>query len=272
MKLQIVELHYTSRPALDVAAIAARAAEILAGAVDAPRPLPEAPGVQLLVHAAAATNDDGTTTPVQTALLHHNSPANVEHYANEIQQSWQCPDAETLLRASTGAVIVAELMATSVAPAERMRLFHGVLQAVIELAEPHVLVFRHSQQVLAPATYMEAAGSSPAQRPGAVNVRYFQLGDTADEMVMDTRGLDAVGLPDLQCHFRLLKPAEVARVLFNTAIYLVESGPVIESGHTVPGIGLNARMGCRFEDSLLGPDRPVIDLDPGPPFAAGKPM
>jgi len=58
-------------------------------------------------------------------------------------------------------------------------------------------------------------------------------------------------------------------VLFNTAIYLVEQGPVIESGHTIQGIEPGSKWICQQEDALIGPERTVLDLNPGPPFAAG---
>jgi hypothetical protein len=88
-------------------------------------------------------------------------------------------------------------------------------------------------------------------------------------MIMDTLGLAALGLPDLQCHFRTLVPGEVAAVLHNTAYYLFEHGDVIDDGHTVAGIEPESRWTCQHEKSLLKPSRIVLDLNPGPPFAAG---
>ena len=88
-------------------------------------------------------------------------------------------------------------------------------------------------------------------------------------MMMDTRGLDEIGLHDLQCHFRELDPSSVSQVLFNTALYIYQSGPVIKSGETVAGIEPDSKWMCQFEDSLLEPQRDVLDLNPGEPFAAG---
>jgi hypothetical protein len=62
----------------------------------------------------------------------------------------------------------------------------------------------------------------------------------------------------------------VSRVLYNLAFYLFEKGPVVESGHTVAGIGPDAKWHCQFENSLLEPKRQILDLNPGEPYAAGR--
>jgi hypothetical protein len=62
----------------------------------------------------------------------------------------------------------------------------------------------------------------------------------------------------------------VGRVLYSTALYIFERGPVIESGQTVAGIEPGSKWRCQFEDSLLDPKREVLDLHPGQPYAAGK--
>ena len=89
-------------------------------------------------------------------------------------------------------------------------------------------------------------------------------------MLMDTLGLAALGLPDLQCHYRDLAPGEVATVLANTGYYIYENGDVIENGHTVEGITAGSRWRCQHEESMLKPSRVVLDLDPGPPHSTGN--
>jgi hypothetical protein len=103
-----------------------------------------------------------------------------------------------------------------------------------------------------------------------LNVRFFKVSNSDGDMIMDTRGLDAIGLPDLQCHFRGLDANGVARVLFNAAVYIFENGAVIETGHTMEGIEPGSRWRCQFENSLLEPKRNVLDFNPGKPYAAGN--
>ena len=58
-------------------------------------------------------------------------------------------------------------------------------------------------------------------------------------------------------------------MLYNSAIYVFEHGDIIEDGHTIQGIGADDRWKCRHESSLLPRERVVIDINPGPPYAAG---
>ena len=104
---------------------------------------------------------------------------------------------------------------------------------------------------------------------GSLNVRFYNISNSPGDMMMDTFGLAALGLPDLQCHFRGLEPGQVAALLSNTGYYVFEQGDVIEDGHTVEGLEPGSRWRCQHEDSLLPPARVVLDLDPGPPHAAG---
>ena len=104
----------------------------------------------------------------------------------------------------------------------------------------------------------------------ALNVRLFNLADRPDEVVMDTLGLAELMLPDFQIHFRKLEPTAVAELLYRSALYLWEKGDIVEDGDTMEGLVPSDRWRCRHETALVGPARPVLDLEPGPPFAAGR--
>jgi hypothetical protein len=81
-------------------------------------------------------------------------------------------------------------------------------------------------------------------------------------------GLDALGLPDVQCHFRGgLDPALAASVLGELAQYLFDEGDVVGDGDTVGGPD-DSRWQCRREEALVDPAREVIDVSPPPPYAA----
>ena len=162
-------------------------------------------------------------------------------------------------------------MARGFEPTDRVRLFHGVLQAAVEITKPHAIVFGHSQQIVAPDAYLKSCSDDPIKRLGGLNVRFFSISNSdSGDMLMDTRGLDEIGLHDLQCHFHDLDPNDVSQVLLNTALYIFENGPVIESGQTVAGTAPESQWQCQFEESLLEPKREVLDLNPGQLFAAGN--
>ncbi len=267
--MQIVELHFQRELPCDYAAVKARAQEILGSELDCPGPTASGKAF-LIVHKSHPVKYTDGQVPAQTAIFTADQPPKLEDYQQDIQQSWRCRGAEELLRGCKETRLVTELMARLLSPQDRVMLFHGVLRAMIEVTSPDALVFKHSQQVIKPADYLAACDRDPILRPGSLNVRFFNISNSAGDMVMDARGLAEIGLHDLQCHFRDLNPTDVARVLFNTAVYIFENGPVIESGQTVAGIDPNSRWRCQFENSLLEPKREVMDLDPGKPYAAGK--
>jgi hypothetical protein len=267
--MQITELHFRRPPACDYAAVRARAQEILGSELDSPDPR-GAGKAFLIVHKGHPVTYAEGEVPAQTAILATDQAPQLEAYRQEIQQSWRCRHAEELLRGCRETRLVTEMMARSLPPGDRVALFHGVLRAMIEVTGPDALVFKHTQQVIEPADYLAACDQDPILRPGALNVRFFNIANSDGDMVMDTRGLADVGLHDLQCHFRDLDPTAVARVLYNTAVYVFENGPVIQSGQTVAGTEPDSKWRCQFEDSLVEPKREVLDLNPGPPYAAGK--
>lgn len=267
--MQITELHFRRSPVCDYAAVKRRAQEILESDFDSSDPS-ESDKAFLIFHKGHTVKYTDAEVPAQTAILATDQPPQLEAYRQDLQQSWRCRHAEDLLRGCKEARLVTEMMARLLPPQDRVSLFHGVLRAMIEVTSPDALVFKHSQQVVEPADYLAACDNDPILRPGALNVRFFKISNSEGDMLMDTRGLAEIGLHDLQCHFRDLEPEAVANVLFNTAVYIFENGPVIESGQTVAGIEPHSKWRCQFENSLLDPEREVLDLNPGNPHAAGK--
>lgn len=268
MALQAVELLYDRTPSLDIPAIGRRVGQLRGAEVDAQVIKPGANG--LLSHKDCVVQYDDGAAPAQTALFAASEATDPAAYEEDVQQSWACEGAAELMRGVGHACLVTEMMAQALAPERRLEIFHAVLQAAVEITKPKALAFRQSQQILDPAQYLAAVSEPPIRRLGSLNVRFYNISNSPGDMIMDTRGLEEIGLHDLQCHFRELEPNEVSRVLYNTAFYIFEKGPVIESGHTIAGIEPESRWRCQFEAALLPPGRDVLDLDPGPPFAAGN--
>lgn len=269
MGIQIVELHFSQAPRCDYWAVKKRAESILGEELDA-SDAKGANAVYLLTHKQHMVRYDEGEAPAQTAILAANATIDLKKYTDDIQQSWGFPDCEGVLSQSRHTLMVTEMMARRLAPGDRIGLFHAVLQAAIEVTQPDALVFKHSQQVVQPDSYLAHTQRDPIFRPGALNVRFFTIANSTGDMLMDTRGLTEIGLHDLQCHFRELDPNDVSRVLFNTAIYIFENGPVIESGNTILGINSESKWVCQFEDALVEPARDILDINPGAPFAAGN--
>jgi hypothetical protein len=267
--MQIVELHFRADPKCDYSTIKLRAESILGEELDSPD-ASSAKDAFLLFHKHHPVQLKDAVIAPQTALFRANKPITLGDYSDDIQQSWGYRDCSAVLATSRHTLLVTEMMARPLPATERVHLFHGVLQAVIEITKPIALVFKHSQQVVRPQSYLDSVKDEPILRPGSLNVRFFNISNSSGDMLMDTRGLSEIGLHDLQCHFRDLDPNDVSGLLFNTAIYLFENGPVIESGNTVAGVEEGSKWKCQFENALVAPEREVLDLNPGPKFAAGN--
>ena len=268
MSIQMVEFLFESTPSYDAAHIAQRAEELLDSGIEKPEKNQD---TLLFCHTKHQVEYKDGTVPAQTAILATEKRPDATAYENRVQQSWSCEDAEERIASCTSSRLVTEMMSRLLEPFERIRLFHGVLQAFAEIAKPHAIVFNHSQQIVSGDEYLESCSADPIQRLGSLNVRFYNISNSeSDDMIMDLRGLDEIGLHDLQCHFRDLDPNEVSQVLFNTGLYIFENGPVIESGQTVAGTTPDSKWQCQFENSLLEPQRELLDLNPGAPYAAGE--
>lgn len=100
---------------------------------------------------------------------------------------------------------------------------------------------------------------------GALNIRFYNVEGTGSERqegLMDSIGLAALGIPDVQCHFYDMDTNEVAGCLTNFAYYLFNQGDIITDGETI-GFTEEMRWRCEHQYALAVPHRIVIDLDPG---------
>lgn len=268
MSAQLVELHFEEQVEFRFSAFHTMVQELLNEEVGLPEKDPP-PGQFLLVHQNHPVQYLYSEVFPQTRLSFFHQPTEPQAYEQEIKQSWHTEQPAQLLQGCLGHCVVSEHLATNQFPIKRTRLFHATLHAACALIQPKALVFRHSQQVISPVEYLGAWEQVPIYRPGSLNVRFYQVSEDGQEMLMDTRGLDEIGLPDLQCHFRELEPKEVGKTLRNIAYYMFEHGPIIQSGDSV-GSTSGERWTCRRETSLMKPARDLLDLNPGQPYAAGK--
>lgn len=156
---------------------------------------------------------------------------------------------------------------------ERLARFRRIAATLTSVLQPNAVHWVESQQIVDPAELLRAESEGWGDPLlFALNVRFFRIEPEdsfhTESFVMDTIGLTPLGFPDLQCHFRHLDPKLVAPVLYDTAQFLFEKGPVLSSGESVAGVD-GAGWKAQFEDSIADPQRGVFDLDPGAPYSAG---
>ncbi len=224
------------------------------------------------IHADHLIHYEAGALPAQTLVIAPDGPLDIsERLAEAIDQSWTLPNVREVVARCRSSILVTDFMCAEIPYHERLALLQRALAGVLDVVSPLALHWIPSRQIITASRYREAysEGGSSLFFAGALNVRFFNVSTSPGDMIMDTLGLGALGLPDLQCHFRNFNPNDVAAILYHTGNYLFGHGDIIEDGHTLAGIPEDSRWQCQRVDSLAPPARVVIDLDPGPPHAAG---
>jgi uncharacterized protein DUF4261 len=213
--------------------------------------------------------------PAQLALLGPVEPTaqRTDDITKALQQSWAFRAAAEVYETCRHMRLLANMMSSPLSHQVRRKIIANGLLALLETTQIDLIYWTPTQQMLSPADILERY-SDPRELAnpvyGFLNVRFFNISNSSGDMLMDTLGLNALGLTDFQLHYRGLDPDSVARLLFNLGVYAFEKGDVIEDGHTIDGVDKKSRWTCRQEDSLVDPQRVVLDIDPGQPFAAGS--
>lgn len=205
----------------------------------------------------------------QLCLLDASSTPDDSKLDFALGQTWNWPEAKTIVKQCQHGLVAIDLMAAPLDAQKRSRLFRGFVRAILETVPANAIHFMNSQVVADPSNFLrEQSGSLGDQLQSAINVRLFRIEEREREYLMDTMGLGVLGLPDIQCHFRDLECTSVANKLYGVALYLFEKGDVIEDSETIPGLR-EEKWRCQHEMALAGPERVVLDLNPGPLYAAG---
>lgn len=193
-------------------------------------------------------------------------------------QLWDVPDSEALLSACTHRLALSDFMAAGLPYKQRGELLTGWLETALKLFPSCCGVWIPSAgKLLRPEQILQ----SPAEGGDrfiytAVNARLFNIEGT-DDCIVDTLGMYALGLPDVQYHYHAqgVDPNHVVRHAYNVASYIFDSNACIEDGETIDGLDENGNISpgiqwqCQYEAALVEPKRMVMDICPGE-FAAGK--
>jgi len=215
------------------------------------------------------------TIPAQLALMGAVtlSAKRTDSISQALHQSWAFRAAAQVYEACSHMEMLTNMMSSPLSHQVRRKIIANGLLALLETTPVDLIYWTPTQQMLSPADIVERySDARELGNPvyGFLNVRLFNISNSNGDMLMDTLGLNALGLTDFQIHYRGLEPDSVARFLYNLGYYAFEKGDVIDDGHTVEGVDQGSRWTCRRENSLIEPQRVVLDADPGQPFAAGS--
>lgn len=259
-----VELLYPSPVSFDAVRVADRLAPRLPGATVTGQ------GSTLVVgHLAEPVEFSvGTAYPTTAIVVEVDGEPHNERFRDDLRQTWGFPGARDAVDATGATVLVTDALAHLLQPPRRLELFQGVLAAVVEVAPPLAIHWAPAGHLVDPAGWRRQLDDGDRLH-GAVNVRLFRDGERRGELVMDTLGLAALGLPDVQCHFYDLDAGLMAGWLRAVAKHLFDNGPVLRDGATVSGFVPLSRWKVETEAAILPPHREVVDVDTGDGHAAG---
>ncbi|WP_176476021.1 DUF4261 domain-containing protein [Paenibacillus sp. 7523-1] len=206
--------------------------------------------------------------PAQTCMLPVNEIKDRSRFGGAVQQAWHWPEAGDAVKSAQYSIRLHDMFSAAMSRKQRLELFQNTLQAVMEVLPCDGMYWYGSDKLVEPEAYIQSQ-KREEHLYGAMNVRMYQAGGTEEqrELVMDTVGLSALGVPDVQCHFTGLDPDTVAQTLLGAAYYIFDQGDVLQDGQTLGSSG-GRRWRCEHQTALIAPGRYVIDLDPGDAHAA----
>ena len=206
-------------------------------------------------------------SPVHVSIMPCDTfhPENIDEMKRS--QMWDClQDRDRILSECKYCVFVNDILCGALPPLERADFDMDLLDALLELYPTCEAVYFLNSGKLMPA---DAIRKGEAEGPDrfiryAVNVRFFNVSGTGDHVV-DTLGLSLLYVEDLQYHFHGMDPNWVVGHAYNMASYILANDRPIKDGDTIDGV-TDGRLDqalqwrCRFEDAMVQPVRPVLDV------------
>lgn len=166
-------------------------------------------------------------------------------------------------------LVVSDLRASELAYKNRLRIFQDVIGAVAACATPLAIRWTAAGKFVNPLQMTRSAKPGEKRDPlaGAVNIRHLAPpAGVSARMVLDTLGLAALGLPDLEVLIRLENPQKVEPFLMSIARYVFDLGDVLPDGRVVKGPTGDRWVIKRTRASNI-PSREVLQLRPADDIA-----
>lgn len=193
-------------------------------------------------------------------------------------QMWDClQDRDRILSECKYCVFANDILTGALDPLERANLDMDYLEALLELFPTCEAVYSLNTGKLVLADVIRSKTVSGLDRfiRYIVNARFFNIDGTDDDHIVDTLGMSLLYMEDLQYHFHSMDPNWVVMHAYNIAAYVLENCRPIKDGDTIDGvtdgnIDQNLQWKCHFEDAIVQPGRPVLDIHMGQYAAGGR--
>lgn len=209
-------------------------------------------------------NDDNQTSSIEYSLLKEPIGPRTELLNAYISQTWDWKEANTLVGKVQSQVTLTDNVGVEVLYQRRIVLFQLILFNLVETLQPIGLQWHASGQLIDPKVYLSNVPGTEAYDflYGPLNVRMFSIEGEEGATIMDTLGLAALGLVDIQSYFSGFNIEDVANLLYEYGTYIFINGDVIKDGETIESYEQYKKWGCRHEISQLEPRRAVLNIGP----------
>lgn len=191
-------------------------------------------------------------------------------------QMWECPESEKILEECKYHILAADFLGNAMDYKDRAEMVMDFAEALVELfPQCEAVLFQNSYKMFRPD---EIANHQIAKEDRfiyfAVKARLFNVEGTG-EQVVDTVGMGILGLPDVQYHFRNFDPNQVVNHAYNIASYIYDKNCPIKSGDVIDGLkdgrlSREVMWKCQFEESIVEPKRPLLDICMGEYAGGGR--
>ena len=226
-------------------------------------------------HIAKFSNGQG---PVQVSIM----PCDTFHpeTIDEMKRSqmWDClEDRDRILSECKYCVFANDILTGALDPLERADFDMDYLEALVELFPTCEAVYSLNTGKLILADTVRNREFTGLDRfiHYIVNARFFNISGTSDSVV-DTLGMSLLYIEDMQYHFHDMDPNWVVGHAYTIASYVLATRRSVKDGDTVDGIADNGNLDqsiqwkCHYEDALVQPSRPVLDVHMGQYAAGGR--
>lgn len=205
---------------------------------------------------------EGSIPAQATIFVPNENKIDFSELHNSFGQSWSWTEAEETVRKCSYEILLTDLMSRNLDYKKRIEYFQKFVVSIVSAMNPSAVWVRNSEMILKPTDFLEKSSQNNYQNINVfMNVRLFNIQETEGEMIMDTLGLNSLGLPDFEFRFTNYDVQQIAGLLFNYGHYIFENGVVIEHGNTIEGIEENSKWKCYFSHSQLEPKRIVIEIN-----------
>lgn len=180
-----------------------------------------------------------------------------------LDESWTCDNPRELLGRCNHMIIVGDMMAADLNRLDRCTLLARYIDILLEVyPECIALYWENAEKFMPKDEYQETIWEKQEYHflDGGLNVRFFNVLDSED-MVVDTTGLCAIGLSDIQCRFTNLNEDAVMKLVNVVAANLFINGDVFKDGDEIDGIEVNEKWTCQHEISIVEPKRKVLNIN-----------